>query len=124
MKMIVFWAAVLSIVALPQGFATAQRVCTSVKECAQIAVDSAAQTQEQVSKLRKDVDQLPVAKKSLAVYQCPSGKAPNTALKGGPWAFYGCTGQITSQSTCQNIEWPTQETRECESIGRMHLFAN
>ncbi|MDW6005216.1 hypothetical protein [Vibrio mangrovi] len=60
------------------------------------------------------------AKKSVVVYQCPNGVEGN--LPGGQWGFYGCTGQITTSATCDNIHYPHVQTRQCTRLGQLGVF--
>lgn len=56
------------------------------------------------------------------VYVCPNGKSPGVNPGGGAWGYYGCQGQITTQGTCSNIEYPWSEIRPCTPIGQMNLY--
>ena len=50
-------------------------------------------------------------------YLCPAGTGGwNPA---GSWRYYGCTGQITTQSTCRNIHHPNSQNRPCTPIGKI-----
>lgn len=55
------------------------------------------------------------------VYRCPSGRSPGWN-PGGPWGSYGCTGQISVESTCLNIEHPHHDVRQCTKIGKIRSF--
>jgi len=59
---------------------------------------------------------------TVDLYQCPDGKTPGANPKGGAWGFYGCRGQYTSRSTCDNIEWPWHELRNCTRLGRLRYY--
>ncbi len=48
------------------------------------------------------------------IYQCPSWT--NGWNPGGAWASYWCQWQISSSSTCSNIEYPNTQTRNCTYI--------
>lgn len=54
---------------------------------------------------------------SITVYQCPNGTGGWNP--GGAWGSYGCQGQISSRSTCKNIEYPNQQTRNCTLLGKI-----
>lgn len=53
----------------------------------------------------------------VTVYKCPEGS--DGWGPGGAWGFYGCQGQITTQTTCQNIEYPHKQTRQCIKLGNV-----
>ncbi|WP_275183458.1 hypothetical protein [Citrobacter freundii] len=57
----------------------------------------------------------------VEVYQCPNGS--DGWGPGGAWGFYGCQGQITTESTCLNIEYPHKQTRQCLKLGKMRFRA-
>ena len=54
---------------------------------------------------------------SINIYQCPNGKGGWNP--GGSWGSYGCQGQISSVSTCQNIEYPNVQNRPCTLLGKV-----
>jgi len=54
----------------------------------------------------------------VQMYQCPG----IVSLGGGAWGFYGCTGQITNQPTCIEIEYPNSQVFSCTPIGKMGLY--
>lgn len=58
---------------------------------------------------------------SVGVYMCPSGKTPGANPTGGWWGSYGCQGQISSASTCSNIEYPWSENRACTYLGTLRI---
>lgn len=51
------------------------------------------------------------------MYKCPGP----VSLGGGLWGFYGCQNQITNQSTCYEVEYPTSATFSCTYVGKMTL---
>ncbi len=53
----------------------------------------------------------------VAMYQCP----PAQSLGGGAWGFYGCQGQLASTPTCTITEYPTSQTFNCTSVGKISL---
>jgi hypothetical protein len=61
----------------------------------------------------------PGARVQVAMYQCPT--LYGGSLGGGDWGFYGCTGQITNQSTCLTDEYPRSAWFSCAYIGTMGL---
>ena len=54
----------------------------------------------------------------INMYQCPEA----WSLGGGAWGFYGCTGQITSQSVCGEVEYPHNAQANCTYVGKMALY--
>jgi hypothetical protein len=56
------------------------------------------------------------------VYKCPAGKTPGWNPGGGSWGSYGCQGQISSQATCKNWEYPNSEVRSCDYLGKMKVY--
>lgn len=62
------------------------------------------------------------ASSSKQVFICPVHKTPGLNPGGGAWGFYGCQGQVTTQSTCTNIEFPWQEQRACTASGQLKLY--
>jgi hypothetical protein len=56
----------------------------------------------------------------IDMYQCPG----MTDLGGGSWGFYGCQGQLTSTSTCEEIEYPTKQTFPCAKQGRVTIVTD
>ena len=54
---------------------------------------------------------------SVNIYQCPVGTGGWNP--GGLWGSYGCQGQISSASTCQNVEFPHIQNRACTYLGRV-----
>jgi hypothetical protein len=53
---------------------------------------------------------------AIAVYQCPfdGGCQDGQDQSGGVWASYGCQGQVSSQSICQNA-WYANGMRACNN---------
>lgn len=56
---------------------------------------------------------------SIDVYRCPQGTGGWNP--GGAWGSYGCQGQISASSTCENIEYPHHQTRDCAYLGKLLL---
>lgn len=52
------------------------------------------------------------------VYQCPDGYWGGSC-GGGAWGFYGCTGQITTASTCTVIEYSNVCSHACTPLGHI-----
>jgi len=59
--------------------------------------------------------------KTVPVFRCPTGKSPGWG-PGGACGSYGCEGQISTNSTCKNIEYPHEDVRACEPIGSLRLY--
>lgn len=57
---------------------------------------------------------------TVFVYQCPNGTQGWNP--GGAWGSYGCTGQITTNSTCSNIEYPHVQVLSCTPLGNLRRF--
>ncbi|TDP74072.1 hypothetical protein [Roseateles toxinivorans] len=58
--------------------------------------------------------------KPVVVYQCPIGTQGWNP--GGAWGYYGCQGQITTNSNCTNIEYPNNQTLNCTPIGSIRPY--
>jgi len=41
----------------------------------------------------------------VVLYQCPTSF---DLINGGAWASFGCSGQISSSATCENVVWTTK----------------
>lgn len=61
-----------------------------------------------------------VGAKTVPVYRCPSGTAGWHPT--GSWGSYGCQGQLSTEATCTNIEYPHQQPRSCDPIGVVRLY--
>lgn len=77
--------------------------------------------QQSVTEVQKQLLALTTST-SQQIYICPAGKTPGVNPGGGAWGFYGCQGQVTTQSTCVNIEYPWSEIRTCSARGQMKLY--
>ena len=53
------------------------------------------------------------------VYQCPA--SCRGSCNGGAWGYYSCTGQITTSSTCETIEWPCRAACSCVPLGYLAI---
>ena len=58
---------------------------------------------------------------SVSIYQCPSWKTSWANPGGGAWWYYWCTWQISSISTCRNIEYPWNENRNCTYLWKIMI---
>jgi len=58
--------------------------------------------------------------KPVVVYQCPAGTQGWNP--GGNWASYGCQGQISTSSTCTNIEYPNNQVLSCTALGSIRPY--
>jgi prepilin-type N-terminal cleavage/methylation domain-containing protein len=56
----------------------------------------------------------------IKMYQCPTVN-PSASGTPGNWGFYGCQGQITSQTQCKTIEHPQVTNFSCTYVGTMVL---
>jgi hypothetical protein len=109
--------------------ALSQATCDSVVKCAQKAVDVAASADAAAKALQDRVNKLEVLTKQLesqttgvSMYQCPNSDGHmGGSLGGGSWGFYGCQGQITTQSTCMVIEYPKNQSYPCTPIGKLRI---
>lgn len=55
----------------------------------------------------------------INIYQCPSWKTPWANPGGGAWWSYWCQWQISSISTCNNVEFPWSENRSCTLLWKI-----
>jgi len=65
--------------------------------------------------LKPNIDARPIP-----IYQCPVGTGGWNP--GGQWGSYGCQGQISTSSTCINIEYPNSQPRACTAIGSIRPY--
>jgi hypothetical protein len=54
----------------------------------------------------------------ISMYECPG----MVSLGGGAWGYYGCQNQITNTPTCNEIEWPTSQAFDCNSVGNLPIL--
>jgi hypothetical protein len=126
---------VIAVVAVAIGLcasapAQAQTKCDSVLKCAQTAVEAATAAdaaakalQERVAKVEAAVSTLNAQLTAQTLYRCPEFPSHEQgSIGGGAWGFYGCQGQVTTQSTCSVIEYPTRRNYACTSIGRLRIL--
>lgn len=81
---------------------------------------SVAQTS--LTQMQKQIAALAGSSSSPTIYICPIGKSPGVNPGGGAWGYYGCQGQVTTQGTCINIEYPWNETRPCAAHGELKFY--
>jgi hypothetical protein len=106
-----------------------QAKCDTVLKCAQTAVEAATSAdaaakalQDRVSKVEALIKQLESQSTGASFYQCPefASHGPGS-IGGGSWGFYGCQGQITTQSTCSVIEFPSRKDYSCTPVGKLRI---
>lgn len=83
-------------------------------------INSISTLENSFSLLNNAVNALSTPANTVTVYQCPNGT--NGWNPGGAWGFYGCQGQITTSSTCTNLEYPNRQTLNCTTLGILRLF--
>jgi hypothetical protein len=125
-------AAVALTIGLSAGTpAQTQTKCDTVLKCAQTAVEAATAAdaaakalQDRVAKVEALVARLDAQLTGPNFYRCPEMLPSHSggSLGGGAWGFYGCQGQVTTQSTCTVIEYPKNQSYACTSIGRLRIL--
>jgi hypothetical protein len=60
---------------------------------------------------------VPAGTKAVPMYQCPG----IVSLGGGAWGFYGCQNQLSSTSSCSEIEYPSSASFGCSPAGKILL---
>jgi hypothetical protein len=59
--------------------------------------------------------------KPIQVYQCPVGWTKGGG-PGGPWASYGCLGQLSANPTCTDHVYPTSQNLNCTPLGSVRPY--
>jgi hypothetical protein len=105
-----------------------QTRCDTVLNCAQTAVEAATSAdaaakalQERVSKVEAVINRLEGQLTGPSFYRCPMSNEVG-GLGGGAWGFYGCQGQVTTQSTCYVTEFPRSQSHACTPIGKLRIL--
>lgn len=93
----------------------------SVPACTTIEYpSSSSSTCDRVGRIALTTDSAPPAgARHVPMHQCP----PRMGLGGGAWGYYGCQGQLSSRSSCQIIEYPSNTSFACPLVGNMAVYS-
>lgn len=85
----------------------------------------ASDLDKELGKLRTNINNVDVLVKTiktdapLTLYKCPVDRQSAA----GPWASFGCNGQITTETQCQNYAYPNQLTAvNCAPLAQIPIM--